>query len=158
MSVALGDIRDVEGFVGWQVRRTLLAGRRYGFMEGDLPEGISEGVVLLFELYNGRVVCSACRERELDCRCEEPGERIVTDRWDPERCASFSAFALTYLPKRLIGWWRKELRQAGRGVWSGKTGQSGIRATPRVSYDAMLAAAPTPDHIADRSLTTEIPG
>ena len=53
--------------------------------EAEQEEAVSEGVVLLYELHG---------------------------RWDPERCASFYAFCTTYLPLRLIDWWRKEMRQA----------------------------------------------
>jgi hypothetical protein len=47
-------------------------------------ELISEGVAYLYELHA---------------------------KWDPERCESFADFASTYLPLRLIDYWRKEMRQ-----------------------------------------------
>ena len=122
---AYGDVRDVEAFAAWQVRRTLLAGDRYGFTPSDLPDAYAEGVILVIELHGD---------------------------WDAERCESFSAFLLTYLPKRLISWWRRELRQSGRGIWSGKTGESGIRSLERLSLEAYTETTRT-----DRSLISELP-
>lgn len=53
--------------------------------EEEREEAIGEGVALLYELHG---------------------------RWDRARCESFYAFCTTYLPLRLIDWWRKEARQA----------------------------------------------
>ena len=54
-------------------------------IDHEIEEMINEAVALLYELH---------------------------ERWDPERCESFYAFCTTYLPLRLIQWWRREARQA----------------------------------------------
>lgn len=63
--------------------------QRLGF---DQDEAVPEGIVLALELYRD---------------------------WDPERCPRFSAYLLSGLPQKLISWHRRELRQSGRGSWSG---------------------------------------
>lgn len=82
---------------------------RLGFNE---PEAVAEGVALVFELHKD---------------------------WDPKRCPRFSAYLLTYLPKRLISWHRRELRQSGRGSWSGSRNAYSYRqVVPLESVEAVV--------------------
>lgn len=60
-----------------------------------IEEARAEAVVLIFELH---------------------------EAWDPVKCEKFSAYLLSYLPRRLIDWRRRELRQSGRGSWAGRKG------------------------------------
>jgi DNA-directed RNA polymerase specialized sigma24 family protein len=108
-AVALGDVRDVATFVAWQVER-LNTSVPDQFRVADLEEAIDEGIVLAYELYA---------------------------EWDPARCEKFSAFLLTYLNRRLISWYRKQLRQSGHGSWSGS--KNTYTSFGRLSYDALTA-------------------
>lgn len=93
---SLEDVTDVVAFASWQAER-VAAKARASFGE-DAPAFVAtdevkaEAVLLIYELH---------------------GE------WDPVRCAKFSAYLLYYLPRRLTSWWRRELRQSGRGTWAG---------------------------------------
>lgn len=90
LSAPLEDIKDIREFVAWRVGKSLGSN---GKLSGEQREdAVDEGVVIVYELHGD---------------------------WDPLRCARFSAFCMTYLDRRLISWWRKDLRQSGRGSWSG---------------------------------------
>jgi hypothetical protein len=107
--IPLEDVADVRGFVIWQVGKsdTLAKGLT---TDAEREEAVNEGVAIVYELHGD---------------------------WDPLRCARFSAFLLTYLPKRLVSWYRINLRQSGRGSWSGSTGS--YKYHGMVSIDAMEA-------------------
>lgn len=87
---ALEDVEDVRAFAEWRARRAL--GQNGHLTQAQREDAADEAVVLIFELH---------------------------DRWEPALCARFSAFLLSYLDRALIDWWRRELRQSGRGRWSG---------------------------------------
>src|SRR5207237_1220066 len=107
-AVALGDVRDVATFVAWQVER-LNASIPDQFRVDELEEAIDEGVVLAYELYA---------------------------EWDPAKCQRFSAYLLTYLNRRMINWYRKQLRQSGHGSYSGT--KNAYRSFGRLSYDSLV--------------------
>lgn len=65
------------------------------FTEQERADAVAEGMALIYEL---------------------------REHWDPERCPRFSAYALTYLQCRLLDWWRRELRQSGKGTYSSEGG------------------------------------
>lgn len=104
--ISLEDVQDVRGFAIAQVQKTPLGGADRTPAERE--EAIQEAIAITFELHGD---------------------------WEPERCKRFSAYLLTYLPKRLVSWYRVELRQSGRGRWSGSTGE--YRYNGMVSIDAM---------------------
>lgn len=90
------DVDDVFKFAAWQVGRTFAPnGRAVEATAAQLEEARAEALLLIYQL---------------------------REEWDPERCPRFSAFLLATLPRRLISWWRRELRQSGRGTWSGSRG------------------------------------
>lgn len=124
--VRLEDVADVEAFAEWQARKHFSQNGELSGLQRE--EAQRQAVLLIFELH---------------------------ERWEPERCKLFSAFLLTYLPKELTSWWRKELRQSGRGSWSGSAGAYTYFGT--VSLDG-LAGEDHPDHCTDRTLTAAGPG
>lgn len=82
---------------------------------GELSEALAEGICIVHELH---------------------------ERWDQERCRSFSAFCSTYLPLRLIDWWRREMRQRNVCRRNGHNGSytfSGV-----TSLDAMVERGTEP--------------
>jgi hypothetical protein len=89
---SLEDVEDVEKFAAHVARKTLAHSGR--LTEAELEEAVDEGIVLLYEIH-----------------------RI----WDPARCERFSALALELLSRRLIDWWRTNLRASGRGRIVGHT-------------------------------------
>lgn len=89
--VRLEDVADVEAFAIWTVDRTFSANGKLSGLQRE--EANDQALLLIFELHQ---------------------------KWDPARCAKFSAFLLSNLSKKLISWWRTELRQSGRGSWSGR--------------------------------------
>lgn len=119
--VGLEDVRDIPAFAEWRVSKAL--GQNGHLTAAQRDEAVGEAVVLIYELH---------------------GE------WDRERCERFSAFLLTYLDRRLISWWRKELRQSGRGTWAGSRGE--YRYFGTVSLDDQR------DGASDRELTVAGPG
>ncbi len=127
-SQVLEDVRDVQAFAVDVVRRSALV--RKGKITGaELEEAQLEAVVLIYELHGD---------------------------WDPARCARFSAFLLTYLPKRLVSWYRVNLRQSGRGRWSGSTGE--YKYNGMVSLDDRLADDGEDRDRLDSALTVYHPG
>lgn len=123
--VRLEDVADVEAFAEWQADRFASNG---DLTQLQREEAQRQAVLLIFELY---------------------------EKWDRARCAKFSAFLLTYLPKALIGWWRVELRQSGRGSWSGSAGAYTYFGT--ISLDEGIGNEAADCH-EDRSLTVAGPG
>lgn len=107
-AVALEDIRDVREFARWRARAALGANGQLDPIQRE--DAAEEALVLIYDLYA---------------------------RWDPARCERFSAFCMTYLDRALITWWRRELRQSGRGSWSGSSGSYVYFGT--VSLDDLLA-------------------
>ena len=103
---ALEDVEDVEAFVRWLVGRTLVAKGKVG--PSEIEEACGEGLVLLYEIH---------------------------DSWDPARCPRFSAFALELLPRRMISWWRRDLRESGQGSYSGSKNTYTYRTL--LSYEVM---------------------
>jgi hypothetical protein len=103
----LEDVDDVRGFAIWQVGKSPLLSKGLT-TEAEKEEAIQEAVTLIYELHS---------------------------EWDVKRCARFSAWLLTMLPKRLVSWYRVELRSSGRGRWSGSTGE--YKYNGMVSIDAM---------------------
>jgi hypothetical protein len=91
--IAIEDVRDVVAFANWRAQAAL--GKRGDLTADQLEQAGEEALVLIYEL---------------------------KERWDPARCPRFSAFLLSYLDRALIDWWRRELRQSGRGTWSGSAG------------------------------------
>jgi hypothetical protein len=119
--VALEDVKDVAAFAEWRARIAL--GQNGHLTDAQREDASEEALVLIFALHKGERICAGrrgCGQPESFCRCEESQVR-EGPRWDPERCARFSAFLLTYLDRALIDWWRRELRQSGRGSWNGST-------------------------------------
>ncbi len=108
----LEDVLDVRAFAITAVQKSPLGGPERTPAERE--EAIQEAIAIIFELH---------------------GE------WDVTRCARFSAWLLTMLPKRLVSWYRVELRQSGRGRWSGSTGE--YRYNGMVSIDAMTEESGT---------------
>lgn len=133
--VRLEDVADVEAFALWIADRHFSKNGNLTPMQRD--EAQHQATFLIFELHK---------------------------RWDPARCAKFSAYLLTYLPKALTSWWRKELRQSGRGSWSGSAGEYTYFGT--LSLDAQTEAEheigaghDAAGHtLVDRSLTVAGPG
>lgn len=110
-AIALEDVRDVRGFaISQGVMKTPLGGADRTPAERE--EAIQEAIAIIFELHGD---------------------------WTPSRCAKFSAYLISMLPKRLVSWYRVELRQSGRGRWSGSTGE--YRYNGMVSIDAMAEEA-----------------
>jgi DNA-directed RNA polymerase specialized sigma24 family protein len=103
----LEDVADVRAFAIWQVGKSPLLSKGLS-TDAEKEEAGQEAVALIFELHGD---------------------------WDPKRCAKFSAWLLTMLPKRLVSWYRVELRSSGRGRWSGSTGE--YKYNGMVSIDAM---------------------
>jgi hypothetical protein len=123
--VRLEDVADVEAFAEWQADRTF---SQHGHMtQLQREEAQRQAVLLIFELH---------------------------DRWEPKLCPRFSAFLLSNLSKKLISWWRVELRQSGRGSWSGSAAAYTYFGT--VSLDDQPADADS-DTNPDRSLTVAGP-
>jgi len=118
LAPALEDVDDVRGFAIAVVNRSPLV--RHGHLtNAERDEVVDEAVAMLYELHGD---------------------------WDSERCARFSAYCLTYLPKRLVSWYRVNLRQSGRGRWSGSTGEYKYNGT--VSLDDVAPDAADRDDIA----------
>lgn len=92
--VQLEDVANVVGFATWMADRTF--GGNDQMTDGEREEARGEAVVLIYDLHG---------------------------TWDQARCERFSAYLLTYLPRKLISWWRVNLRQSGRGRWSGSAGE-----------------------------------
>lgn len=90
--VGLEDVRDVRAFGEWRAMCAL--GQNGHLTDAQREDASEEAVVLIFELHG---------------------------KWEPARCAKFSAYLLSYLDRALIDWWRRELRQSGRGSWNGST-------------------------------------
>lgn len=107
--VALEDVKDVAAFAEWRARISL--GQNGHLTDAQREDASEEALVLIFELHG---------------------------KWDPERCARFSAYLLTYLDRALVDWWRRELRQSGRGSWNGST--ASYRYHGMVSLDKMAEA------------------
>lgn len=103
----LEDVADVRAFAIWQVGKSPLLSQGLT-TDAEKEEAIQEAVALIYELHGD---------------------------WDSKRCAKFSAWLLTMLPKRLVSWYRVELRSSGRGRWSGSTGE--YKYNGMVSIDAM---------------------
>lgn len=114
----LGDVQDVERFVRWQVNR-VVAQR---LSASDVEEAVGEGICTMYELYLGLPRCAICKTPIGEC---EHGHLYAElhGGWDAARCPRFSALALELLSRRLISWWRKNLRQSGRGNWNGSKGE-----------------------------------
>lgn len=131
--VRLEDVADVEAFAEWQARRVFDQNGHMTTLQRE--EAQRQAVLLMFELY---------------------------ERWDPARCAKFSAFLLTELPKKLISWWRTELRQSGRGSWSGSAAAYTYFGT--ISLDAQQESegdaynGSVDQTLDDRTLTVAGPG
>lgn len=121
----LEDIEDVRGFAIYVAGRSPLV-RNGELTSAERDEVVDESVALIYELHA---------------------------EWDSERCAKFSAWVLTMLPKRLVSWFRVNLRQSGRGRWSGSTGE--YKYNGAVSLDDV---APGDADRADTALTTYAPG
>lgn len=121
----LEDIADVRGFAIAVVNKSPLV-RNGELTSAERDEVVDEAVALIFEL---------------------------REDWDQARCARFSAYVLTYLPKRLVSWYRVNLRQSGRGRWSGSTGEYKYNGT--VSLDDV---APGSADRVDVALTGHGPG
>jgi DNA-directed RNA polymerase specialized sigma subunit len=86
----------------------------------EREELVSEGVALLYALHG---------------------------KWEPERCASFSDFASTYLPLRLIDYWRREMRQrniARRNGTDQRYVYSGVSSLDQLSEAGMELACYSP--------------
>lgn len=114
--VALEDIKDVREFARW--RANVALGRNGHLTEDQRDMAAEEALVLIYELYG---------------------------QWDPARCARFSAFLLTYLDKKLISWWRVELRQSGRGSWNGSTASYRYHGTVSLDDHDTLTGEATSD-------------
>jgi hypothetical protein len=89
---ALEDVDDVERFVRWRVEKLFGTG---SVLASEIEEAVNEGITIMYELHA---------------------------IWDPERCPRFSAFCLSLLPRRLISWHRRALRQSGRGTFNSSKG------------------------------------
>lgn len=124
-SATLEDVEDVVAFATWIAERSF-KDDQYVAMD----EARAQAVLLIYELRWGTCANVVDRDSENEpilcghgpagCDCDEP---LLRGGWDPERCARFSAYLLTYLPRRLKSWFRKELRQSGRGTWAGSRGE-----------------------------------
>lgn len=130
----LEDIENIEAWVRWQVGRFMSKGNGTQDQFEDL---CSEGIVILYELHK---------------------------RWEPAKSrGSFAAHAKEQFPLRLIDWYRKELRQSGRGhvpqQWV-KGGGKGTGKRGKIQYHGMVSLSATeegePVHafMADRALTS----
>src|SRR4029077_8437207 len=80
----------VEAFAEWQARRVFDQNGHMTTLQRE--EAQRQAVLLIFELHKV---------------------------WEPKLCPRFSAYLLSNLSNKLISWWRMELRQSGRGSWSG---------------------------------------
>lgn len=105
--VGLEDVRDVQAFAEWRAGCAL--GQNGHLTEAQREDAAEEALVLIFELHG---------------------------KWDRAKCARFSAYLLSYLDRALIDWWRRELRQSGRGSWVGR--EASYRYHGMVSLDAEL--------------------
>jgi DNA-directed RNA polymerase specialized sigma24 family protein len=123
--VSLEDVADVSGYARWAAERTF---SNNGRMTGDeLEEAVGQAVLLIYEVHAA---------------------------WDRTKCASFSAYLITMLPKRLIDWWRRDLRQSGRGRFSAQANEYTYHGM--VSLDDTLALVGDERH--DSALTVYTPG
>lgn len=123
---SLEDVEDVAAFATWIAERQF---RDDNYVAID--EARAQAVLLIYELYHGSCANKVgetpegkpivCGQGPVGCTC--PGGPNLKGGWDPKRCPKFSAYLLTYLPRRLIGWWKRELRQSGRGTWAGSRGE-----------------------------------
>lgn len=115
----LADVESVEAFARWAVERSIA--RNGNATAAEVAEAELEAVALIFESYAGVPRCGVCHEPPGSC---EHGWAAVVfaGGWDAERCPRFSLFLCHRLPRRLISWWRRQLRQSGRGSWSGTRG------------------------------------
>lgn len=105
VAVALEDVLDVEAWVRWQVDRFISRGSATRDERDDLQ---GQGIVILYELH---------------------------ERWQPAKCAKFSAFALSQFQLRLIDYFRRELTGSGRGhIEQKKGGKRGA-----VKYHGMIS-------------------
>lgn len=124
-SASLEDVEDVEAFVASIVHKTF---RKNGDRtEDEITEAIREGVVLTYEIHGD---------------------------WNAEATPSFRLFLSHRLPRRLISWFRVDLRQSGRGSWSGRTGSYRYHGMVSLNDDGLGLAG----EAGDSALTTYIPG
>ena len=110
--VALEDVRDVREFARW--RANIALGKNGHMTDDQRDMAAEEALVLIYELYA---------------------------EWDPARCARFSAFLISYLDRKLIDWWRRELRQSGRGSWNGSTASYKYHGTISLDDDRAFGRA-----------------
>lgn len=124
--VHLEDVADVEAFAIWQAERTFSKNGHMTQLQRE--EANDQALLLIFELHQ---------------------------KWKPKLCPKFSAYLLSTLPNKLISWWRVELRQSGRGSWSGSAGEYTYFGT--ISLDEGVGDAEDGERD-DRSLTVAGPG